>query len=82
MAHIRTYVNNTVSQVWADWGSVSTASLVEPILHELALATRCQNIHAFVGRIPGEDKKMVDATSWLTHIPDRIFLSYYRTNFL
>ena len=37
LAHIHTYANNVVTQVWANRGSVSTASSVVPILRELAL---------------------------------------------
>ena len=75
MAQIRTYVNNTAEQGWANWVSVSTASSVGPILYELALATRGQHIHASIWHVPGEENKMADTASWLTPLPDRIFLS-------
>ena len=75
MAQIRTYVNNTAEQGWANWVSVSTASSVGPILYELALATRGQHIHASIWHVPGEENKTADTASWLTQLPDRILLS-------
>ena len=81
LAHIHMYVDNTAAQVWANRGSVSTASSVGPILRELSLASRQQHIHASVGRVPGEDNKMADATSRLTHLPDRQFIYHFRSQF-
>ena len=63
LAHIHTYVNNTVALGWANRGSVSTAYSVGPILRELCLAARRQHIHASVGCVMGEDNKMADAAS-------------------
>ena len=79
--HIQTYVNNIVAQRWTNMGSVSTASSVKTILRELYLEAMRQHIHASVGHIPGEDNKMADAASWITHLPDRKFLSNYCTHF-
>ena len=77
LAHIHTYVDNTVAQGWDNLGSVNTASAVGPILQEIALAVRCQKIHAYVGCITGEKKKMVDAMSRLTHLTDHKSLSHF-----
>ena len=68
LAHIPTYVNDMEAQVWANQGSVSTASAVLTILKELALATRCHHIHASIGHLLVEENKMVDAASRLTHL--------------
>ena len=81
LAQIHMYVNNTASQGWANKGSVSTATSIGPILQELSLAARRQHIHASVGRIPGEENKMADAVSRLTHLLDLKFLSQFRTHF-
>ena len=81
LAHIHTYVNNTVAQVWANRGSFSTASSVGPILWELYLATRRKHIHTSIGCVPGEDNNMADAASRLTHLPDRKFISHFSTHF-
>ena len=80
LAHIHTYVNNTAAQGWDNRGSFSTASSVGPILLELNLVDRRQHIHASVGRVPGEDNKMTDAASRLTHLPDRKFISHLLTH--
>ena len=77
LAHIHTYVDNTAAQGWDNLGSVNTASAVGPILQEIALAVRCQKIHAYVGCITGEKKKMVDAMSRLTHLTDHKSLSHF-----
>ena len=71
LSHILTYVDNTASQGWSNRGSVRTASSVRPILRELSLADMQQHIHASVGRVLGEDNKLADAASRLTHLPDR-----------
>ena len=81
LAHLYTYVNNTESQVWAKRGSVRTASSIGSILWELSLVDRRQHIHASVGRVPGEDNKMADAASQITHLPYRKFLSHFCTHF-
>ena len=81
LTHIHTYIDNTASQVWANRGSISTASEVGPILREIALAMRRQHIHAFAGSVPGEENKKTDAASMLTHLPDRKFISHFRTHF-
>ena len=81
LSHIHTYINNTASQGWSHRGIVSTSSSVGPILWELSLVNRRQHIHTSVGRVPGEDNKMVDAALQITHLPDRKFLSHLRKNF-
>ena len=81
LAHIHTYVNNTGAQGWSNRGSVSTVSSVGHILGEILLAARRQHLHAYVERVLGEDNKMVDAALHLTHLPDRKFLSHFRTHF-
>ena len=81
LVHIHTYINNTVAQGWSNRGSVRTASSVGPILRELYSEARPQHIHASVGRILGEDNKMEDAVSWITHLPDWQFLSNSRKHF-
>ena len=68
LAHIHAYVDNMMAQRWANRGSVSTASSVGTTLWELYLAARRKHIYAFIGRVPGEDNKMADAASWLTHL--------------
>ena len=81
LAHIHTYINNTKAQGWANRGSVSIASSVGKIMWDLSLAARRQQIHAYVGHVSGEDNKMADAASQLTHLPDRQFISHFRTHF-
>ena len=81
LVHIHTYVNNTVALGWANRGSVSTASSVGPILRDIPMAARQQHIHTSLGRVTGEDKKMADAASGLTHLPDRQILSHFCTHF-
>ena len=81
LAHIHTYINNTAAQGWDNRGSVSIASSVGTILWELSLVDRRQHIHASVVRVPGEDNKMADAASRITHLPDRKFLSHFCTHF-
>ena len=81
LEHIHTYINNMAAQGWANRVSVRTSSSVGPILWELSLAARRQNIHASVGCVPIEDNKMADAASQLTHLPDRQFLSHFYTHF-
>ena len=81
LAHIRTYVDDTAAQVWANRASVSIAPAVGPILHDLVMAARCQHIHTSVGCVPREDNEMADATSRLTHIPVRLFLSHLKMHF-
>ena len=68
LAHIHAYVNNMEAQRWANRGSVSTTSSIRTTLWELYLAARRKHIYAFIGRVPGEDNKMADAASWLTHL--------------
>ena len=81
LTHIHTYVDNTTAHGWANRGSVSTTYSVGPILWELALVKRRQHIHVFIGRVPGEDNKMEDAASRLTHLTDRKFISHFRSHF-
>ena len=68
LAHIHAYVDNMMAQIWANRGSVSTASSFGTTLWELYLAARQKHIYAFIGRVPEEDNKMADAASWLTHL--------------
>ena len=81
LAHIHTYVDNMAAQVWDNRGSIIIASSVRPILQELHLAARWKIIHASVGRVLGEDNNIADATSRLTHLPDRQFIFHFRTHF-
>ena len=81
LAHIHMYINNTASHVWANRGSFRTASSVGPIPWELFLVDRRQHILTSVGRVSGEDNKMADAASRLTHLTDRKFISHFRTHF-
>ena len=81
LAHIHTYVNNMAAQGWANRGSVRMASSVGNILREISLAARLQHIHASVGSFPGEENKMADAASRLTHLPESQFISHFRTHF-
>ena len=81
LEHIHTYVNNTAAQGWANRGSVSTASSVGTIMWELSLVDRRQHIHTSVGRVPGEDNKMVDSVLQLTHLPNWKFIFHSRTHF-
>ena len=53
------------------------ASAVGPILQDIALAARRHNIHAYVGRMSGEENNMADSTSRLTHLPNWKFLSHF-----
>ena len=80
LAHIHTYVDNKASQVWANRGSSKTDLYVGLILRKLSLAESRKHIYTFVGRVPGEDKKMADAALRFTHLPNRKFLSHFRTH--
>ena len=53
LTHIHIYGNNTAAQVWANQGSVITASSLGPILKYIPLAVGRQHIHASSGRILG-----------------------------
>ena len=79
--HIHTYINNMASQRWANRVSVITASSIGPILWEMSFVDRRQQTHTSVGRVPGEDNKMADVVSQLTHLPDRRFFSHFCTHF-
>ena len=68
LAHIHAHINNTAAQRWANRGSASTTSSIRTTLWELYLAARRKHIYASIGRVPGEDNKMADAASWLTHL--------------
>ena len=68
LAHIHAYVDNMMAQRWANRGSVSTASSVGTTLWELYLSARRKHVYAFIGRVPGEENKVADAASWLTHL--------------
>ena len=81
LAHIRTAVDNTAVQGWANHGSVSTATAVGPILRDLALLTRTCKIHSSVRRISGTENKMADAASRLTHLTDNMFLLHFALTF-
>ena len=81
LAHIRTAVDNTAVQGWANRGGFSTVTAVGPILRDLALLTRTHKIHSSVRRIAGRDNKMADATSRLTHITDKMFLCHFALTF-
>ena len=82
LAHIHTYVDDTAAQGWSNQGSVSMSSLVGPMLREVALSVRLQHTHASVRRVPGEENKIAYAALWLTHLPDRQFLSHFCRHFL
>ena len=82
LVHIHTYVNNISVHVWDNQGSIIRASEVGTILREIALAARWQHIHASIGCVPGEENKMSDAASRITHLPNRQFLSHFHTHFL
>ena len=81
LEHIHTYVDNKAVQGWANRGSVSIASSIGLILRGLALVARRQQIHAYVRFVLGEDNKMADAMSPLTHLPYRQFISHFRSHF-
>ena len=68
LAHIHAYVNNMAAQRWANRGSVSTASYFGTTLWELYLAARRKHIHTSIVWVPGEENKMADAASGLTHL--------------
>ena len=80
LEHIHTYAYSTAAQGWSNRGSVSTASFVGPILQEIVLAARHQNIHASVRKVSGEENEIADATLKLTHLPDCQFLSHFCTH--
>ena len=82
LAHIHMYIDNTAAYGWANRDSVGTASSVKPILREPSLAAMRHHIHASIGRILGEDNKIVDAASRLIHLPDQKFISHFCTHFL
>ena len=80
LAYIHTYANRKAERGWSNRGSISTASPAGPILKEISFTVRRQHIHASVGSMPGEDNMMADAVWRLTHLPDRQFLSHFRTH--
>ena len=81
LAHIHTYINNTAAHGWDNRIIFRRASTVSPVLRDIDLAMRLQNIYASVGRVSGEENKMADAASSITHLLDRQFISHYRTHF-
>ena len=81
LEHIHMHVDNTVAQVWANRISVSIASSVGPMMRGLASAAKIQHIHASIGYVPGEENKIADVALRLTCLPDRKFLSHFRSHF-
>ena len=81
LAHIRTTVDNTAAQGWANQEGVITATAVGPILQDLVLLTRNHKIYSSVWRISGTDNKMDDAASCLTHLTDKVFLHHFTLTF-
>ena len=51
------------------------------MLREPALAVRKHHIHASLGRVSGEDNKMADSASRLTHLLDHPFISHLCSDF-
>ena len=80
LVHIHTYIYNTAEQGWSNRGSVKIASSIGPVMWEIYLAARRQHIHASIGNALGEDNKIADTTSRLTHLPDLKFLSHFLTH--
>ena len=79
---IRTAVDNTVTQGWANRGSVSSYTVVGTILQDLNFLTRTHQIYASVRRIVGTDNIMSDASSRLNHLPEQMFLHHLSLTFL
>ena len=81
LVQIHTYVINTEAQGWANMGSVSTASSVSQIMWDMYLEDWRQHIHDSVGRAPGEDNKMSEPASRLTHLPYQKCIYHFCTHF-
>ena len=80
LSHIRTVVDNTAEQGWANRGSVKSLSVVGRIFQEIALLTHQWHLYTSIGRVRGKDIKMADATSRLTNLSDRLFLRHFNLN--
>ena len=80
LAHIRTYVNNTLAQVWANRGNVKTCSAVGLNLRYQAMVKRHQNVYSSVGSMTSKDNNMTDAASPINHLSNRISLSHFRAH--
>ena len=81
LEHIATGVNNTAVESWARCGSVSTATVIGPLLREFVWITRQAKIYASITRIPGVENIKADAGSRITHLPVPAFLKYFNTYF-
>ena len=81
LSHIRTVVDNTAEQGWANRGSVKYLSVVGIIFQEIALLNHQWYLYTSIGRVQGEDSKMADATSRLTNLSDRLFLRHFNLTF-
>ena len=81
LSHIYTAVDNTVAQGWTKYGSVSSATVIGPILRDIALMTRTHNIYSSARSITGAKNTMADATSRLIHLPDKMFLQHFALTF-
>ena len=81
LSHIRTALDNTVAQRWAERGSFRLATEVGTILQYLALMTRTHQIYYSVRRIAGANNKMDNSNSRLTYLTNRMFLQPFEPTF-
>ena len=81
LPHIHTVVDNTAAQGWANRCRVSSFFAVGPILRELSLLIRQWHLCASMGRVRGEDNKVSNVASRLTHLSDRLLLRYFNLTF-
>ena len=73
LEHITTGVDNTAAEIWACFGSFSTATAIGPLLREAAWIMRQAKIHASNNRIPGVETIEADVASRVTHLQVHIY---------
>ena len=81
LIHICKSVVTIAAQGWAFRGSVSTETVVGPILRDLALLSRTYKIHSSVLRIAGTDNKMANAASCIIHLTNKMYLRHFALTF-
>ena len=78
---IATGVDNTAAEIWAQRGSVSTATAIGPLLRKATWITRQAKIHASITSIPGVENIEANAASRLIHLLVPEFLKSCNTSF-
>ena len=81
LSNIHTSVVNTVEWSWSNHISMITVTTLGPLLIYIDLIVRRHVTHTYIGPIKGEDKKIVDAASRLTHFLNQKFLRNFHCTF-